>query len=167
MPVPVDVQFPLFLKILTFDRNLKSRAGNEIVIAIIYQTKFKSSINTKDEFMDVMKKSTIKKIQDIPLKLVSVDIEAGSLEDAIKKENADVLYITQLRAVDIINIVKLCRTKKLISITGVPDYVKAGVSVGIDIKEQQPQILINLPGAKAEGADFSSQLLNLAKIIVK
>jgi hypothetical protein len=47
----------------------------------------------------------------------------------------------------------------------VPDYVGAGCAVGIGTEGEKPLIIINLPAAKAEGADFSSQLLQLAKVI--
>ena len=72
MAVPVKIQFPLFLKILVFDRNLKERVGDEIVVGIIYQRKFKRSLKTKDEFVDAMKNSSIKKLEDIPIRQVSI-----------------------------------------------------------------------------------------------
>jgi hypothetical protein len=50
-------------------------------------------------------------------------------------------------------------------LTGVPDYIYNGISVGIDIKGEKPEILINLKSSKLEGADFSSQLLKISTII--
>jgi len=114
-----------------------------------------------------MKDSSIKKVQNIPIRVVSIDIDTEYLEYTIERENIDVLYLTQLRAVEIGDIAKLSRKKQIVTLTGIPDYVKAGVAVGVDIKEEQPQILINLPASKAEGVDFSSQLLKLAKVIWK
>ena len=167
MAVPVEIQYPLFLKILTFDRNLKTRVGKEIIIGIVYQGKFRSSLKTKDELVDVIKKSSIKNVHDIPIKQVSINIDENDLESTASKLEIDVLYITPIRAVDIESITKLSRKKKIITLTGVTDYVKAGISVVIDVKDNQPQIVINLPGAKDEGVDFSSQLLRLSKVIMK
>ena len=59
------------------------------------------------------------------------------------------------------------RAKKVITLTSVPDYVESGLAVGIGVKGGKPRIIINLPAAKAEGANFSSQLLRLAKVIMK
>lgn len=167
MAVPVEIQYPLFLKILTFDRNLKTRVGKEIIIGIVYQGKFRSSLKTKDELVDVIKKSSIKNVHDIPIKQVSINIDENDLESTASKLEIDVLYITPIRAVDIESITKLSRNKKIVTLTGVTDYVKAGISVVIDVKDNQPQIVINLPGAKDEGVDFSSQLLRLSKVIMK
>ena len=46
-----------------------------------------------------------------------------------------------------------------------PEYVEAGVSVGIGIRRDRPLIIVNLAQARAEGTAFSSQLLALARIV--
>jgi hypothetical protein len=40
-----------------------------------------------------------------------------------------------------------------------------GISIGFEVKGQSPEIVINLQSAKAEGMDFSSRLLQLARVI--
>ena len=166
MLVPVDVQLPLFLKLLAFDRNLKTRVGNEIVIGIVYQRIFRTSLNVKDEWLGEIDKSSIKKIQEIPIHYVTVDIsDKIDLAKAISRDHIDILYIAPLRAVKIETITSVSRAKQVITLTGVPDYVESGLAVGIGIKGEKPQFIINLPVAKAEGADLSSQVLKLAKVI--
>jgi hypothetical protein len=165
MPVPVDLQYSLLMKILTFDRNLKARVGEEIVVGIVYQKNFRESINTRDEFTKAMDESPIKKIEDIPIRQVPVNLDNIDLDSAVSQMKIDILYITPLRAVKIEDIAKVSQTKQLTTLTGVPDYVESGLAVGIGTKGDKPLIIINLSAAKKEGADFSSQLLRLAKIV--
>lgn len=165
MVVPVKMQLALLLKVLTFDRNLKQRAGDELVIAICYQQEYNRSVKVKDEILSVMQVSPVDKIGDLPLRFSSIDIEKDDLAKAISKEDVDVLYITPLRSVAMKTITAVSRVEKTRTLTGVPDYVKSGLAVGIGTKEGKPLIIINLPTAKAEGADFSSELLKLAKVI--
>ncbi len=162
---PIPLQLALFFKILSFDRNLKSRVGDEIVIGIVYQNKFKTSFNIKEQVVKVMNKSSTKRIEDIPVRQVLIDIDDIDLASAISNNKVDVLYITPLSAVGIKEIIKVSRANKITTLTGVPVYVESGLAVGIGKKDEKPQIIINLPAAKAEGADFSSQLLKLAKVI--
>ena len=164
--VPVKLQIPLFLKILTFDRNLKARVGDEIVIGIVYQKKFRTSLNVKDEFANTMEELAVKSLKDIPIRSVSIDIDdQPDLARAISRDPIDILYITPLRAMEIRTIAAISRAKQVITLTGVPDYVESGIAVGLGIKDNKPQIIINLQAAKAEGADFNSQLLSLSKVI--
>lgn len=166
MAVPVNVQYSLFLKILTFDRNLETRVGDEIIIGIVYQRKFRRSLITKNELVKVMEESPIKKIENIPIRYVTIDIGSDSdLLGAVLKDNIDILYITPVRAVGIKTIADVSRANQIMTVTGVSDYVESGLAVGIGIKGEKPLIIINLLASIAEGADFSSQLLKLAKII--
>ena len=165
MPVPVDLQYSLLMKILTFDRNLKARVGEEIVVGIVYQKNFRVSNNAKDEFTKAMDESPIKKIEDIPIRQVPVNLNDTDLDSAVSQTKIDILYITPLRAVKIEDITRVSQTRKLTTMTGVPGYVESGLAVGIGTKGDKPLIIINLPATKKEGADFSSQLLRIVKIV--
>jgi hypothetical protein len=166
MEVPVEQQVPLFLKILSFDRNLTERAGKQIVLAVIYQKKYRESLDAKNEFEDVTGKSAITKIDSLPIKFIAIDMSDNTdLVSTIDKNQVDIIYLAPVKALKIESITAISRQKHLITLTGVPEYVQAGVAVGIGAKGDKPQILVNLPAAKAEGINFDSQLLKLAKII--
>jgi hypothetical protein len=166
MPVPVKLQYQLFLKVLTFDRNLKKRVGDEIVIGIAFQSKFRTSLIVMESMVKIIDKSQINEVEDIPIRYVTIDLSnEDNLEEVITKKKVNILYVTPLRAFDI-NIIKaISQAKKITTLTGIPEYVEAGLGVGIGTKGQRPQIIINLSSSKAEGSDFSSKLLNLARII--
>jgi hypothetical protein len=75
------------------------------------------------------------------------------------------IYVAPLRAYDVTKISNLSKKLKILTLTGVNEYIDFGLSITIGVKGDKPQIIINLPSAKAEGADFSSQLLKLATVI--
>ena len=60
---------------------------------------------------------------------------------------------------------KVSQDLKLTTLTGVPDYVRRGVAVGIGVEQDKPQILINLGAARAEGSDFDASLLRIAIVV--
>ena len=164
MPVPVETQVALFAKILTFDRNLKAGPDNEIVIGVVFQKRYRRSLNTKDEFMRAI--SSIEEVGDFRFRCVPIDIgDRVDLADTISAGGIDVLYIAPLRAMEIDTITSVSRAQRVTTLTGVPDYVESGLAVGIGIKGEKPRIIINWPAAKAEGASFRSQLLKLASVI--
>jgi len=165
---PVDVHIPIFLKVLSFDRNLKKRVGNgnEIVLAIVFQEKFRKSLNVKNQAEKFLEQLTGNKIADIPLRTVPLALDdLAGLKTALLKEKVVVMYITPLRAVDITDLVIICRSFHITSLTGVPGYCSAGVAVSVGSKGGNPAIIINRDAAETEGADFSSQLLKLVTII--
>lgn len=162
---PVDVHIPILLKALGFDRNLRNRAGDEIILAIVFQAKFRKSLNVKNQAEKFLEQLTGYKIGDIPLRFVPIELaDLASLKTALLREKITVLYITPLRAVDIQELVFICRSFHITSLTGVPEYCEAGVAMSVGSKGGVPTIIINREAAETEGADFSSQLLKLATI---
>lgn len=166
MAVPMNVQVPLLLKILTFNRTQQPKTGGEVVIGIVYQGKFRTSLNVKDEFMKEIGSPPSAKLYPYPMRCLPIDLgNAGDLIGTLGEVNVDILYVTPLRAVAMETITAVSRAKKIITMTGVPEYVESGLAVGIDAKAGKPLIVINVTAAKVEGSEFSSQLLKLSKVI--
>ncbi len=162
--VPVETQLALFPRILAFDRAFDHRRDKDLVIGILYQERFRASLNVKNLLIELSERDTATR-QPIH-RYVPIDMtEAGALRAALAHHSIDVLYVAPLRAVNIDDIVAVSREHSILTYTGVPEYVKQGVAVGIGARGGRPHILINLTAARAEGADFSSELLKLAQIV--
>ncbi len=166
MAVPIDVQYLIFMKILGFDRNLDLASQAELRIGVIFQTKFNESLRTKELFIETAQKNQSIKVNNRQVILVPLEVaERDGVEKAIRDAGVSVLYVTPLRAFNIKDITAIARANKIVTLTGVPAYVSLGIAMGLDVKGDKPQILVNLAAAKAEGMNLSSQMLKLTKII--
>ncbi len=163
---PLDEQYSMLARILTYDRNLKVRAGDTLVVGILYQGWFAPSIDARNQLGLAIDKSPFKRIRGLPIRYVSIDIGdfVPSTTDLVSS-GVDVLYIAPLSGVDIQAITAACRDSQVTSVTGVSEYIEQGVAVGITAGAERPTITVHLPAAKQEGADFSSQLLKLAQVV--
>lgn len=165
MPVPSEEQLKILLNTLTFDRNLKERQGERLTIGIVYQGSYRNSLQAKDDLIEALKSVPIREIFSHSLHIVLIDLYLIGLKEAVTSQDVDVLYVAPLKAYDIRKISQLSRQERVITFSGVPEYSKQGIAVTVGKKGDKAQIIINLSAAKAEGADFSSQLLKLAKIV--
>lgn len=158
VPVPVAVQVPLLLKILTFDRHL-TYAPEPLVVGIVFQGRNHASAAIGDEVRGRLASA-------VPLiRVVVIDLDdRGDLRAVLLRENVRVLYVAPLQAVSVSTVAEATRGQRVVSITGVPRYVEQGLSVGIDLNGTRPRIVINLAASRAEGADFSAELLKLARL---
>lgn len=165
MEVPADVQYPLLLKILTLDRNLEAKNDGEIVWGVAYQSQVRESWRSMQAFVDASKNTTAQ-LKNARVRLLPIEVNnMDDLERTIKQHRIDVLYVTPLRAVDIRKIAAVARALQVRSLTGVPGYVVEGLAIGIGLRGDKPEILINLAATQAEGADFNPQILRLAHIV--
>jgi hypothetical protein len=164
--LPVDIQVPLFLKVMSFDRHLKTWTGDTIIVGVIYQGKVRESADFKDEFLQELGRSAIKDIGGTAVRCVPVDIDTGQpFAEAIKQSNVNILYVAPLRSASIQSITEVSRNQHLPTFTGVPDYVESGLAVGVIPNGRKSLIIINMPATRAEGIDFSTQFLRMAKVI--
>lgn len=162
MDLPASIQAPLILKIASFDRRLASRAGDEVVVAVVYQGGYRTSARSRDELLQSLAGPTT--VAGRTVRTLSIDIDTKSLAAELEKEKPLIVYVAPLRGMDIATIAAATRTAGATTITGVVRHFADGLAVGLGVKGERPRIMINLTQSRLEGADFRSDLLRLAQV---
>jgi hypothetical protein len=166
MEIPARDQFPFFLKILSFERNLKCHGGKEMAMGILYDAGFDRSLRAKREMEQAVQRAQVKRSRDPSVHCVPIEVTRETdLGRALARAGVRILYIAPVPASCMKEVTKVSRSQQVLTLTGVPEYAESGVSVAISKKGPRPSIIINLVAARAEGADFDSRLLKLAKIV--
>jgi hypothetical protein len=160
MDVPVQMQVALFLKVLTFDRNLVISPASEIVVGVVFQSGYRSSVNAKNIAMTALQVTGNSR----KIRAIAIDLDKESLGTALPRYTPSVLYVAPLRAVEIGDLATIARNANVTTVTGVPQYVALGLAISVRLQGERPKLVINAEAAKAEGADFSAELLKLAQI---
>lgn len=160
MDVPVQMQVALFLKVLTFDRNLVVSAGSEIVVGVVFQSGYRSSVNAKNIAMTALQVT----VGQRKIRAIAIDLDRETLIMALPRYRPSVLYVAPLRAVEIADLAITARNANVTTVTGVAQYIALGLAVSVRLQGERPKLVINAEAAKAEGADFSAELLKLAQI---
>ncbi len=165
-PVPTDQQVNFLARVLTYDRNLKARAGDAVVIGILHQASNPKSRDMMRELAEAIDRSGVRRVRGLKLSYVPLEIDGGLPSGReLESSGITVIYVTPLQGVDVGAIADLCRANGITSATAVYEYVEAGLAVGLVHNGSRPPVLINLPAAAEEGADFSSHLLKLARVL--
>jgi hypothetical protein len=157
-PIPADVQVLLFSKIWLFDRSVAD--NRQIVMAVLYQSTFRASSEAKDQVIEAVRTEGLK-VRCVPVALDDVEHTAQALQSV----TADVFYVTEMRGINILDVVTVSRARHIKTITVVARYLDAGVAIGLHVRSDRPVIVVNLGAAKAEGSDLTGQLLKVATII--
>lgn len=166
MAVPADRQITLLLKVLTYDRQLEAKAGDELVIGVVSVPTDPESAKASQQVQKTLHGFLGKTVKKLGLQFFVHDYDTPEkLEDWVKRRKIDVVYLAPGNAGNVDAIVAVTRRLKVTTATGVPGYVERGVAVGIGERQSKPQILINLASARQEGSDFDSSLLRIATVI--
>ncbi|HEY7614921.1 MAG TPA: YfiR family protein [Gemmatimonadales bacterium] len=168
-PVPVELQVQIMVKILNFDRKLPERVGGRLTVGVLYQGRYRTSANVGGEVCRTLMglpRAALGALETLQLSCLAIDLdETPDLAAALKRERIQVLYVSPLRAFAVEDVVALTRAGRITTLTGVPRYVETGCAIGVDMKGDRPEILINLPASRAEGAELNAQLLKLARVV--
>ena len=158
--LPVNQQIKLILTTLKYDNNFMSQLGKEINIGI-FAADNPVSQKYKKEFLKVFESDYSKKtFYKRPFTVTSItDTHALSLADC------DLVIIAPGSKDIIKDILTITKKKKIISATGISEYLNSGISIVVGLKDKKNFLAINLKNAKNENCDFSSRILKLALIV--
>jgi len=166
MDVPVQIQMSVLSRMLEFDRNFKAHAGEEIVIGIIYQSRFRASDKAKSQVVEALQGTDLARIAGLPVRYVLIEVEnARHFRRLVTDSGVDLLYVAPLRAFTVDSITAFSREAGVLTYTGVSQYVHSGIATGLGVEGGKPKILVNRNAAEQEGAEFSSELLKLAHLV--
>ena len=164
--VPAAVQALILLKVASFDRALMANGRPEIVIGILYQRNLRESLAIQEELFRTIGSHPERTIGARPLRAIAIDWPADAdIAALLSREKIDILYVTPLRSVSIADVSAAARVRGIRTWSSVSEYVGKGLSLGVGIQGDDPIILVNLAAARAEGADLSSQVLKLARVV--
>jgi len=167
VPVPARIQIPILLKILTFDRNFEDRVRSQLKIGILYTEEDPLSRQAKDDIVDVLTRYADKTIRRLPITYVLMRYTTEqNMAEFAKSQGINVFYVAPGNAKHLAALLRISQKHRIITVTGVPQYVERGVTVGLELKsDNKTRILINLKSSKMEGALFDANLLRLATVL--
>lgn len=164
MEVPLQVQIPILLKVISFDRQLRVRAPQDVVIGVAMQSGNRASVTASDEVVRLLSEPGTN-VDGIPVRVVVIDLDRQSTTGMLAHTRMTHLYVTPIRAVNIRELAQLARAARVTTMTGVAEHLDRGLSIGVGLRGGRPRILVNVSASRAEGADLSAELLKLAELV--
>lgn len=169
MMVTVDLQMSMFSRVLRYEDNLKKRLSNDsLVVGIIYQGQSAQSILVKEQVTaavsDLAQFGDYTKVGAVPIRISS----ATDLVRDIDRHGINVIYVAPLLDAKkvVSEIARASRSRKVLTMTGVPDYLKRGLAVSVGTtSSHRPMVVFNLPVVDAEGCAFQAHLLQKSTIV--
>ncbi len=162
-----ELHIKVLMSALTYERSLQHSDADALHIGVLFDPGNGDSLITSTGVLSALERQT----REMTFRGRPVIVSGIPLVDSPRMRKAieagiHVLYLTDgISETKLARVLVLTRELKIISVTGVEAYVRRGVTLGAVVKEGRPHVLIHYGAAQAEGAEFSSQLLQLAEII--
>jgi hypothetical protein len=163
--VPFDVQVPLLLKALTYDRNLKARTSADLVrIAVLVPGGGKGAAA---DLYSSLKRVSGRTVNGLEVVFKQIDAGDASALDTLLTEGqwAAAYIMPGFTHAELAKVRRLCETRRVLPVAAAIDDLDHGLAFGVGTAGSRPQIVVNLPASKACGSDFDLALLQLSKVL--
>jgi hypothetical protein len=167
--LPYNLQAALMLKILNFDKNVDRSAVNGVItIGIVYEANKRSLECSKSILMELLSfKSRGMKIRNSTIDFCLIPFDENTFADTVKSKNAMILYVNVETPGSLAKIKEFTKKSGILTVAGLnsPEKVKSGITIGLELENEKPQILFNPDSAVKEGSNFPKEFLALVKVI--
>jgi hypothetical protein len=162
--VASDKQAVILARALAYDDNLRARAGDSLVVAVVFKPG--SGDGAAEAMMRAFKALEGVKVQSLPLRAVKLPYGGkDALHSAIASQGIDALYVCSGLEAEQSAIRDESKRSRVLTIASREEQLSSGLSLGVFMFDGKTTITVNLPASKDEGAAFSSELLRLARVI--
>jgi hypothetical protein len=163
--VPFDVQVPLVLKALTYDRSLKARAGDQVRIAVLIPGK--SGRDAADDLSAALSGLPDRTVNGMPVNFREIVVgDAASLEAGLRDLRWVAAYVMPgFSREELAEIRRVCQTRHILTVAAAAEEIERGLAFAVGAQGGKPQIVVSLPGSKACGSEFDLALLRVARVI--
>lgn len=165
--LPAQHQAAMLFRILPYDRNLATRAGDEVVISVVYRDNDAGSTAAQRELVDALTRFAAKtKVAGLPAKVQPLAFTtAAKLTEELRRTSSSAVYLCPGLGDGLASILQVTRAEAVLTFTASEAYVRSGASVGVVRRGDKAAILVNLSSSRAEHADLDSAFLELAEVI--
>jgi hypothetical protein len=148
--VDVELASKIIVKIMMLDQDLQKKTGGKLEIGVIGSpqavaafTKLKGSAIDKDAKISI---SDVIAYDSMPPSSKPTLIFVG--------EGADPAVVT-----------KYTRGNQILSVTNVASFVERGVTLGIEMENNKPKVLLNLTSSESEGLNWDPKILKISRTV--
>ena len=161
--VPVSVQAELLAKIVAYDRNFISRAGDHVDVLILTKAG-----DGRSQRVGAQMQSALAGVGDfvgLPhSEFIGVFSNAAEVVAACKSKSFAIVYVTPGFEDDILGIAGGLSGTSVLTVSTVPGYVQKGIVLGFDSVSGKSKLLVNLTQARLQDVAFKAELLKLMRV---
>jgi hypothetical protein len=153
----------ILVRALSYDSNLKMRAGNDLVLAVLTRRPGDACATGMQRGFAVL---GTPKVVGLPMRFTGLAYTAPeALAGAITQQGIDVLFLCDSLQPDLPAILEVARKHQVLTMGSSEEQVSRGTTLGVVFQEARLSLLVNLSAAKSVGAAFTSDLLRVARVI--
>ncbi len=157
----------LLVRVLVYDRNLGARAHGVVRVAVAFRPGDRRSEERRDEMVAALEEVSREVVAlGLPIAVAALPYhDAGDFESRLERQPPACVFVEASLESAVKDIARVAQHRHVLSIAGSREMAAAGVAIALVNRGRRAGVVVNLPVAKAEGADLDAALLAIADVI--
>lgn len=157
----------LLVRVLVYDRNLTARVHGVVRVAVAFRPGDRRSEERRDEMVSALEEVSREVVAlGLPIEAVAVPYhDAADFEARLARHAPACLFVCSGLDGAVKEIATGARRRRVLSVTGSREMAEAGLAVALVNRGRRAGVVVNVPAAKAEGADLDAALLGIAEVL--
>jgi hypothetical protein len=161
--LPVSAQAELLVKVAEYDRNFSERARDRVHVVLLVKPNDTQSAYVTTQMSGAL--GRIGTIGGLPHDETIVPYAgANELAELCRARHVAIIYVAPGLGDEVGAIRKALNGVDVLTATGVPDYVPAGIVLGFDVVSGKPKLLVHLTQARLQNVALRAEVLKLMKV---
>jgi hypothetical protein len=153
-------------RVLAYDRGMKERAGESVVVAVLHRADNAGSEACATRMFEGFRSVERFVLHGLPFKVIRLVFDSGgSWRDTLRTEGVDAVYVCNGLDDDVESIASTARQRKLTTMGAREEFVTRALAVGVFASQDKPIILINYAASQEQGVVFGTDLMRVATVI--
>lgn len=162
--VPVPLQADLLARAVAYDRNLRQRGSDPLVVLLVVRAGKGDSERAAAQMESSL--GAIATLASRRHREERVAFKtAADLASTCRSRRPGVVYLAPGLGDDVAAIAEALKGVDVLTVTGTASYVPNGVVLGFDLQSGRPRLLVNLGQALRQNVAFEPTFLRLAKVV--
>lgn len=163
--MPPQLRAVMMLKVLNYDRSLGTRVADTVNVGVLARS-VEADPYCSRLMVALQDGATKANLAGKPTRIVALPFTTpADLEARLTREPMGGLFVCPSVEDQVAAIAGITRKRHVLSFSGSDAAVRAGLGVGLFLREQRPVILVNLAVTRAEGADLDAALLRISEVL--
>jgi hypothetical protein len=162
--LPIAIQVELLVKVASYDRNFRQRAGDRAHIFIIAKQGNGDSTRVAAQIEAGLARAS--EIGGLPHDEVITPYRgAAELANLCRAQRAAIVFFGPGFRDDISAIREALDGVDVLTASAIPEYVEAGIVLGFSVASGRPELLVNLSQARRQKVALRADVLKLMKVL--
>jgi len=160
---PVTLQAELLVKVAEYDKNFSARAGERARVLLVTKAGNADSANVNQQMANAL--GRFDEIAGLPHdEMIITYPGATELGRICRDRHIAIVYFAPGFSNDVESIRNALNGVDVLSVGGVPDYVRNGIVLGFDVVSGRPKLLFNLTQARLQRVALAAAVLKLMTV---